>query len=78
MRDMETIGTVYTLRKPGTWSSQRAYARCVETINRIIAVFPRREQKQIRLQLAAVLRAVISQRLVKRCDAKAACRQSRS
>src|SRR5262249_57726336 len=28
------------------------------------------EQKQIRLQLAAVLRAVISQRLVRRCDAE--------
>src|SRR5438552_16997921 len=40
----------------------------VETINRIIAVFPPPEQKQIRLQLAAVLRAVVSQRLVKRCD----------
>jgi len=40
----------------------------VETINRIIAIFPPPEQKQIRLQLAAVLRAVISQRLVRRCD----------
>src|SRR5258708_19436866 len=42
----------------------------VETINRIIAVFPPPEQKQIRLQLAAVLRAVVSQRLVRRCDAE--------
>jgi len=40
----------------------------VETINRIIAVFPPPEQKQIRMQLAATLRAVISQRLVKRAD----------
>src|SRR5208337_1962188 len=40
----------------------------VETINRIIAVFPPPEQKQIRLQLAATLRAVISQRLVRRAD----------
>ena len=40
----------------------------VETINRIIAVFPPPEQKQIRTQLAATLRAVISQRLVKRAD----------
>jgi hypothetical protein len=40
----------------------------VETINRIIAILPPPEQKQIRLQLAAVLRAVVSQRLVKRCD----------
>src|SRR5580698_10270070 len=53
MRDVETIGTAL---------------HAAETINRIIAVFPPPEQKQIRLQLAAVLRAVISQRLVRRCD----------
>ena len=40
----------------------------VETINRIISVFPPPEQKQIRLQMAAVLKAVVSQRLVKRAD----------
>ena len=39
-----------------------------ETIQRIIAVFPPPEQKQIRLQLAATLKAVISQRLVRRAD----------
>src|SRR6266851_617047 len=44
--------------------------RDLETINRIIAIFPPPEQKQIRLQLAAVLRAVVSQRLVRRCDAE--------
>ena len=35
---------------------------------RIIAVFPPPEQKQIRLQLASTLRAVVSQRLVRRAD----------
>src|SRR5512141_468834 len=40
----------------------------VETINRIIAVFPPPEQKQIRLQLATTLKAVVSQRLVRRAD----------
>jgi twitching motility protein PilT len=39
-----------------------------ETIQRIIAVFPPPEQKQIRLQLASTLRSVISQRLVRRGD----------
>src|SRR6202453_1020338 len=39
-----------------------------ETIQRIIAVFPPPEQKQIRLQLASTLKAVISQRLVRRSD----------
>jgi twitching motility protein PilT len=40
----------------------------VETINRIIAVFPPPEQKQVRLQLATTIKAVVSQRLVRRCD----------
>jgi twitching motility protein PilT len=62
MRDLETIGhmvfsTLHTLD-------------AVESINRIIAIFPPPEQKQIRLQLAAVLRAIVSQRLVRRSDAE--------
>jgi twitching motility protein PilT len=44
--------------------------RDLETINRIISVFPPPEQKQVRLQLAAVLRAIVSQRLVRRSDAE--------
>ena len=39
-----------------------------ETINRIIAVFPPHQQKQIRLQLGAVIKAVISLRLMPRAD----------
>jgi twitching motility protein PilT len=39
-----------------------------ESVNRIISVFPPHHQKQIRLQLASVLKAVISQRLVPRAD----------
>src|SRR5918994_3249587 len=39
-------------------------------INRIIAVFPPHQQKQVRLQLASVLKAVISQRLIPRSDGK--------
>src|SRR5947208_3526260 len=44
-----------------------------ETINRIIAVFPPHQQKQVRLQLASVLKAVISQRLLPRADGKGRC-----
>src|SRR5208282_3075848 len=39
-----------------------------ETIQRIIAVFPPPEQKQIRLQLASTLKAIVSQRLVRKSD----------
>jgi twitching motility protein PilT len=69
MRDMETIGTALHAAETGHMVFSTLHTLdAVETINRIIAVFPPPEQKQIRLQLAAVLRAVISQRLVRRID----------
>src|ERR1700747_475610 len=58
MRDLETISTALPPLD------------ATETIQRIIAVFPPPEQKQIRLQLAATLKAVVSQRLVRRADDK--------
>ena len=71
MRDMETIGTALHAAETGHMVFSTLHTLdAVETINRIIAVFPPPEQKQIRLQLAAVLRAVISQRLVRRIDAE--------
>jgi len=71
MRDMETIGTALHAAETGHMVFSTLHTLdAVETINRIIAVFPPPEQKQIRLQLAAVLRAVVSQRLVKRCDSE--------
>jgi twitching motility protein PilT len=39
-----------------------------ETINRIITVFPPYQQKQVRMQLASVIKAIVSQRLVARAD----------
>src|SRR5215213_8231355 len=42
----------------------------VETITRIIAQFPPHRQAQVRMQLASVLRAVISQRLLPRADGR--------
>jgi twitching motility protein PilT len=69
MRDMETIGTALHAAETGHMVFSTLHTLdAVETINRIIAVFPPPEQKQIRLQLAAVLRAVVSQRLVRRSD----------
>jgi twitching motility protein PilT len=42
----------------------------VETVNRIIGMFPPHQQTQIRLALSAVLKGIISQRLVQRADGK--------
>jgi twitching motility protein PilT len=64
MRDTETIetghlvlSTVHTVDAP-------------ETINRIIAAFPPHQQRQIRVQLSSILKAIISMRLIPRKDAK--------
>jgi twitching motility protein PilT len=71
MRDVETIGTALHAAETGHMVFSTLHTLdAVETINRIISVFPPPEQKQIRLQLAAVLRAVISQRLVRRIDSE--------
>jgi twitching motility protein PilT len=69
MRDLETIVTALHAAETGHMVFSTLHTLdAVETINRIIAVFPPLEQKQIRLQLSATLRAIVSQRLVKRCD----------
>jgi twitching motility protein PilT len=69
MRDMDTIQTALHAAETGHLVLSTLHTLdAVETINRIISVFPPPEQKQIRIQLAATLRAVISQRLVRRSD----------
>jgi twitching motility protein PilT len=71
MRDLETISTALHAAETGHMVFSTLHTLdAVESINRIIAIFPPPEQKQIRLQLAAVLRAIVSQRLVRRSDAE--------
>src|SRR6201996_4259630 len=69
MRDLETISTALLAAETGHLVFSTLHTLdATETIQRIIAVFPPPEQKQIRLQMAATLKAVISQRLVRRAD----------
>lgn len=71
MRDFETIETAITAAETGHLVMSTLHTLdATETINRIISVFPPYQQKQVRLQLAAILRAVVSQRLVPRADGK--------
>jgi twitching motility protein PilT len=69
MRDYETIETALTAAETGHLVLSTLHTMdATETINRIISVFPPHQQKQIRLQLAAVLKAVVSLRLLPRAD----------
>ena len=69
MRDFETIETALTAAETGHLVMSTLHTLdATETINRIISVFPPYQQKQVRLQLATILKAVISQRLVPRAD----------
>ncbi len=71
MRDFETIETAIMAAETGHLVLSTLHTLdAAETINRIIAVFPPFQQKQIRIQLASILKAVISQRLVPRADGK--------
>ena len=69
MRDLETIETAITAAETGHLVLSTLHTLdAAETINRIVAAFPPFQQKQIRLQLASVLKAVVSQRLLPRAD----------
>jgi len=69
MRDYETIETALLAAETGHLVLSTLHTLdATESINRIISVFPPHQQKQIRIQLAAVLKAIISMRLLPRAD----------
>jgi twitching motility protein PilT len=71
MRDFETIETGLLAAETGHLVFSTLHTLdATETVNRIIAVFPPHQQKQVRLQLASVLRAVVSMRLMPRADGR--------
>jgi len=71
MRDFETIETGLLAAETGHLVFSTLHTiDATETINRIVAVFAPHQQKQVRLQVASVLKAVISQRLIPRKDGK--------
>ena len=69
MRDYETIETALLAAETGHLVFSTLHTLdATETINRIISVFPPHHQKQIRIQLSQVLKAIVSLRLVPRAD----------
>jgi twitching motility protein PilT len=71
MRDVDTIETAMLAAETGHLVLSTLHTLdAPETVNRIVSVFPPHHHRQIRLQLASILRAVISMRLIPRADNK--------
>jgi twitching motility protein PilT len=69
LRDLETIALALTAAETGHFVLATLHTNsAMRTINRLIGVFPPNQQSQIRTMVSESLRAVISQRLVRRQD----------
>jgi len=71
MRDLETISTAITAAETGHLVFATLHTQdAAQTIDRIIDVYPSHQQAQVRTQLAATLRAVVVQTLIRRSGGK--------
>lgn len=71
MRDLETISTAITAAETGHLVMATLHtSSAASTIERIIDVFPPGQQAQVRTQLAGILKAVVSQRLLPTANGK--------
>lgn len=67
MRDIETVGTAITVSETGHLVFATLHTNsAVQTINRIIDVFPAHQQPQVRTQLSFILEGVFTQQLVRK------------
>ena len=71
MRDVETIAAALTIAETGHLTFATLHTSdVVQTINRIIDVFPSHQQQQVRTQLSFTLQAVFCQQLIPRADGR--------
>ncbi|MFB0527487.1 MAG: type IV pilus twitching motility protein PilT [bacterium] len=71
MRDLATMAAALTAAQLGSLVLSTVHTiDAIQTITRVIDLFPPYQQNQVRLQLADTLKAVISQRLLPRTDGK--------
>jgi twitching motility protein PilT len=71
MRDLETIEAALTLAETGHLTFGTLHTSdCVQTINRVVDVFPAHQQQQIRTQLSFTLQGVLCQQLLPKTNGK--------
>ncbi|GBD26708.1 Twitching mobility protein [bacterium HR30] len=71
MRDLETVAAALNVAETGHLVLSTLHTNsAVQTITRIIDIFPANQQPQVRAQLSLVLQGVISQQLIPRLDGK--------
>jgi len=71
MRDLETIEAALTIAETGHLAFATLHTNsCVQTINRIIDVFPAHQQPQVRAQLSFVLEGILCQNLLPKAAGK--------
>lgn len=71
MRDLETISVALTAAETGHLVLSTLHTiGAAKTIDRIVDVFPPYQQQQVKIQLAAVLKGIVSQQLLPKVDGK--------
>jgi twitching motility protein PilT len=71
MRDLETVLAALTVAETGHLVLSTLHTNsAVQTINRIIDIFPEQQQPQVRAQISLILQAVVSQQLIPRFDGR--------
>lgn len=71
LRDLETIEAALTIAETGHLCFATLHTNgCVQTINRVIDVFPTNQQTQVRAQLSFVLEGVMSQTLIPKASGR--------
>ena len=71
MRDLETVASALTVAETGHLVLSSLHTNsAVQTINRIIDIFPSNQQPQVRAQLSLILQGVVSQQLLPRMEGR--------
>ncbi|HOW27068.1 MAG TPA: type IV pilus twitching motility protein PilT [Elusimicrobiota bacterium] len=72
MRDLETVAAALTAAQTGHLVLSTLHTTdTIQSVSRVVDLFPPHQQEQIRFQLADTLQGIVSQRLIRRADGSA-------